>query len=91
MSGSGSRFGGTLGGGGRGRGCCPIIGGGKARSEGGGEVEGGLGIAEGGQVVGGRGEKGNFASVVVDEGTGVLGLVVAFDRRSECVRLDLGP
>ena len=40
--------------------------------------------------MGGRGERGNFASVVVVEGTSVLGRVVAFDRRSECVRLDLG-
>ena len=68
-----------------------MISGGRAGSEGGGEVEGGLGIGEGDQVVSGRGGEGNFASVVVDEGTGVLGLVVAFDRRSECVRLDLGP
>ena len=67
-----------------------MVGGGKARSEGGGEVEGGLGIAEGGQIVGGRGEEGNFARVVVVVGTVVLGRDVAFDRKSECVRLDLG-
>ena len=67
-----------------------MISGGRAGSEGGGEVEGGLGIAEGGQVVGGRGEKGNFASVVVVVETVVLGRAVAFDRKSECVRLDLG-
>ena len=67
-----------------------MISGGRARSEGGGEVEGGLGIAEGGQVVDGRCEKGNIASVVVVEGTGVLGRAVAFPRRSECVKLVLG-
>ena len=67
-----------------------MVGGGKARSEGGGEVEGGLGIAEGGQIVGGRGKEGNFARVVVVVGTVVLGRDVAFDRKSECVRLDLG-
>ena len=67
-----------------------MVGGGKARSEGGGEVEGGLSIAEGGQTVGGRGEEGNFAKVVVVVGTVVLGRDVAFDRKSECVRLDLG-
>ena len=67
-----------------------MVGGGKARSDGGGEVEGGLGIAEGGQIVGGRGEEGNFARVVVVVGIVVLGRDVAFDRKSEWVRLDLG-
>ena len=40
--------------------------------------------------MGGRGEEGNFASVVVVVETVVLGRAVAFDRKSECVRLDLG-
>ena len=68
-----------------------MISGGRAGSEGGGEVEGGLGFAAGGQAVGGRGEEGGFARVVVVVGAVVLGRDVAFDRKkNECVRLGLG-
>ena len=55
-----------------------MVGGGKARSECDDEVEGG------------RGTEGNFASVVVVVEAVALGRDVAFDRKSECVRLDLG-
>ena len=68
-----------------------MISGGRAGSEGSGEVEGGLGFAAGGQVVGGRGKEGGFARVVVVVGAVVLGRDVAFDRKkNECVRLGLG-
>ena len=41
-------------------------------------------------MVGGCGGEGSFDRIVDCDGTGGLGRAVAFGRRSECVRLDLG-
>ena len=67
-----------------------MISGGRAGSASGGEVEGGLGFAAGGQVVGGRGKEGGFVGVMVVVGAVVLGRKVAFEHKSECVKIGLG-
>ena len=88
MGGSGSR-GKALGSGGRIVGCLPMcINGGNVVSAGNGKVEGGLGFANGGHFVDGRGREGDFVGVVVVDRKVVLGRKDAFEHNSEFVNVD---